>query len=722
MILLIFFLFNYFSIINGFNPISLSSDSPSATHESITRCAFATITSEYIQTQFQINITIPTITNGTCPSSFFIQLKSIFPQIQKQGGNSYSTWINTIDYIIGFNALVDVVEQTDESRHFDSESFIAASQIILARYKTAIDSLNSSDYDNSNEYFGKVTHTLQDFYSHSNWIELNNREPQQDLGINNMTSAQFAAPTVRTCTNCSTGTNAICPSNNCTLAGLTSGYFKLLTDIIHKKPVGKCSHGGTFDATKNNDAIGGINKDTVDSIHGFLHVPAAQTAYLATYKILLQFRSQVLDTLFGKFINILDRKTVSSKILMLVSSSSSKSQQDSSLVYTNILNDIRKTNMFSSIQEMVSSPARDSYYKSHILSIATHKHIGIDILRNSMYRQNSYDYGQDLARITGGLYLYNYNKSQDNINVNQNKQTELINLLYSKDSSSDNILINVDNTCSDLILEFLTNDTISSLTIQLQKWSLVLSPSNILTNTTYYRSYIFSNILPGQWRLIISSLPIKFTFDLRVSCYSKFRCFSRVYVNNDNVIHPGLIEFEGNLIQNQNALLITTCDDNSINITDISVAMADEINGNILGNSFQSIYNSENDRWITNLTNIPSNPFRFKFSFNNQQIQRLSYLLYQPSLIDVEITQVNTTSKQNILINYRIHNYNKKSVKINFIVKNIGTYMTTKDYKLKANATQDDYIDLKSEANQKDMIVLTITTSTGDWNYDVYSL
>ncbi|CAF4295830.1 unnamed protein product, partial [Adineta steineri] len=282
-----------------------------------------------------------------------------------------------------------------------------------------------------------------------------------------------------------------------------------------------------------------------------------------------------------------------------------------------------------------------------------------------------------------------------NININQNKQTELINLLYSKDSSSDNILINVDNTCSDLILEFLTNDTISSVTIQLQKWSLVLSPSNILTNTTYYRSYIFSNILPGQWRLIISSLPIKFIFDLRASCYSKFHCFSRVYVNNDNVIHPGLIEFE---------------------------AMVDEINGNILGNSFQSIYNSENDRWITNLTNIPSNPFRFKFSFNNQQIQRLSYLLYQPSLIDVEITQVNTTSKQNILVNYRLHNYNKKSVTINFIAKNIGTYMTTKDYKLKANATQDDYINLKPEANQKDMIVLTITASTGDWNYDVYSL
>lgn len=149
--------------VNAFNPITipLLGSSSDATHESITRCAFATVTSEYIKTRYQISITIPTITNGICPSSFFSQIKQIFKQIQQQGANKYSDWEDTIDYIVDRNSLVDVLEQTDESRHFDSESFIAASQIILDRYRLAVKALNKSNYENSNEYFGKMCHTLQ---------------------------------------------------------------------------------------------------------------------------------------------------------------------------------------------------------------------------------------------------------------------------------------------------------------------------------------------------------------------------------------------------------------------------------------------------------------------------------------------------------------------------------------------------------------------------------
>jgi hypothetical protein len=89
-----------------------------------------------------------------------------------------------------------------------------------------------------------------DFYSHSNWIELNQRQPQPDLGIQSMTATQFAGPTVRTCNNCATGSTAVCQSNNDITKGLTSGYFILFVDIFKKKPGGKCSHGGSSDATK----------------------------------------------------------------------------------------------------------------------------------------------------------------------------------------------------------------------------------------------------------------------------------------------------------------------------------------------------------------------------------------------------------------------------------------------------------------------------------------
>jgi hypothetical protein len=249
-----------------------------------------------------------------------------------------------------------------------------------------------------------------------------------------------------------------------------------------------------------------------------------------------------------------------------------------------------------------------------------------------------------------------------------------------------------------------------------------ISPSSIITNIDYYRSYLFSNIPSGNWKLIFLS-SVEFTFDLRVSCISEFRCFSRLYVDNDNTVHPGIVELEGNLIKNQNAFLITTCDDNNVTITDMFVAIVDELNGNIIGNSFQSIHDSENDRWITNLTDISSNSFRLKYLINNQQIQRLSHISYQSSLIDVKINQIDTTSKTKTIVKYRLYNYHQKPIKINFIAKNIGTFMKTKTYSLKANENHVDQIEFdqntKASGMTGNMLALTVTASATDWNYDV---
>lgn len=164
--LLIVVFFNYFITINAFNPITIqtSGSSPGASHEDITRCAVATVTAEYIQSHFGVSISIPTITNGICPPSFFSQIKTTFSQITSKGANSYYFWDLTLSYMVARNAIVDVVEQTDTSRHFDSESFIAASQIILDRYQLAINALNALDYEDANEYFGKMMHTLQGIY------------------------------------------------------------------------------------------------------------------------------------------------------------------------------------------------------------------------------------------------------------------------------------------------------------------------------------------------------------------------------------------------------------------------------------------------------------------------------------------------------------------------------------------------------------------------------
>jgi hypothetical protein len=150
------------------------------------------------------------------------------------------------------------------------------------------------------------------------------------------------------------------------------------------------------------------------------------------------------------------------------------------LVYTNILNNIRKANSFSFLRQIVSLPAIDSYYKSHILSIATEKYITIDIFRNSMFRQNFFDFGQDLAKSTGGLYVRFYNKTQADINGNTNEQVESIDFKYSMLTSND-ITITVDITCTSLLLEIVTDDPMASLTIQLQQSNIYIVYILILT-------------------------------------------------------------------------------------------------------------------------------------------------------------------------------------------------------------------------------------------------
>lgn len=85
---------------------------------------------------------------------------------------------------------------------------------------------------------------------------------------------------------------------------LTSGYFIPigLNIFQSKKPKGKCSHGGTFDSTSNDEPTGGINKDNLDASHGHLHYRAAAMAYRATVKVLNQLRTQIGDEKFGFFL------------------------------------------------------------------------------------------------------------------------------------------------------------------------------------------------------------------------------------------------------------------------------------------------------------------------------------------------------------------------------------------------------------------------------------
>jgi von Willebrand factor A domain-containing protein 7 len=194
--------------------------------------------------------------------------------------------------------------------HFDCENF-QGSQKRLIDYKLKVKELmltKKPDVSKARWYLGQALHTLQDFYAHSNWVELGNGAPYGILGVpgNPLTNP---LDTTRTCTDCSRDTCTDCynPSTgltNLTTSAITTGYYG--GDDRAKPNDFKCSHGGkvvflggliTSKDSSSKGAIGsGINKDTKKctiSPHNDKHLAAAGVAKQATTEYLDQIKTLI---------------------------------------------------------------------------------------------------------------------------------------------------------------------------------------------------------------------------------------------------------------------------------------------------------------------------------------------------------------------------------------------------------------------------------------------
>lgn len=158
------------------------------------------------------------------------------------------------------------------------------------------------------ENLGRALHALQDFYSHTNWIEIGNTTFNPNLANFDRTAdllASTAGPNERTCTSCAPFSCAFC-IGNISSARLTSAYFQF-APLIGAKPAGKCSHGGTGDFSTDDDATGGINKDSFDceiAPHSYLHQQATSMAKLHTKQFVRNIKDQVTLKQFKALLGI----------------------------------------------------------------------------------------------------------------------------------------------------------------------------------------------------------------------------------------------------------------------------------------------------------------------------------------------------------------------------------------------------------------------------------
>ena len=252
-----------------------------------------------------------------------------------------SNFENAIEVIQKANANVDLgSEEKLAEAHFDSEQFQAGQNRLIILRDAIVSFIKLENYQKARTETGRMLHTLQDFYSHSNWVENGNTNIYQVLGKHNQRPSPIAEVNRETCTDCpESGTvilgrviegltslfnDVTIPSakkfysctdnlhNSLRRQGiLTSGYYVGSQDsnfqIIHK-PRGKCSHGGFLDPTSDQSAKGGINKDSPHdkwSPHHNHYENAVALAEEATEYIFGEIRRDVNnDNLFAMYLGL----------------------------------------------------------------------------------------------------------------------------------------------------------------------------------------------------------------------------------------------------------------------------------------------------------------------------------------------------------------------------------------------------------------------------------
>ncbi|KAG7224593.1 hypothetical protein INR49_011346 [Caranx melampygus] len=184
------------------------------------------------------------------------------------------------------------------------KKFVDGRKIITEGLQAVKASNKQENYEAAREKLGEILHPLQDFYSHSNWVEMGNNLPNPNLirldtSIGNI--ADISRATCRSCDGDDCRNNIL--EDIIEQRVLTSGYFGVIP-LVSTKPKGKCSHGGAIDQTSKIEPKGGINKDTFDASHGHLHTEAANVAIAATSQLLEDVRGAAGDKPFLQMMGI----------------------------------------------------------------------------------------------------------------------------------------------------------------------------------------------------------------------------------------------------------------------------------------------------------------------------------------------------------------------------------------------------------------------------------
>ncbi|XP_030237572.1 von Willebrand factor A domain-containing protein 7 isoform X2 [Gadus morhua] len=247
-------------------------------------------THQYITERAILNVTMETLAG--------ISRHQRGHDTQEQTGLGRAFW-SAVGEVVKSNAAMDFLSTTrsDPVFHFDSERVDGATAVLRQAWSQTLLSVRATQHQSARRSLGQLFHSLQDFYSHSNWVEMGQRDIYHHLLQPEETAVPVAQEATLTCMECFSAT---CRGNLMPrltqrqphLGLLTTGYFS----DNPSKPEGKCSHGGILDSSRRMGAKGGINKDSTSPLfspHHYLHLEAARLASEATMAVLKDLRDTV---------------------------------------------------------------------------------------------------------------------------------------------------------------------------------------------------------------------------------------------------------------------------------------------------------------------------------------------------------------------------------------------------------------------------------------------
>ncbi|XP_051982691.1 von Willebrand factor A domain-containing protein 7-like [Xyrauchen texanus] len=236
------------------------------------------------------------------------------------GEVSGSRFRTALNQIYMQNSYVDRDMMDSAPHHFNNEAFNEGRNLITQGTAAIKANVHTNNLQTARETLGRVCHTLQDFYSHSNWVELGNKSPYANLIRPDLPIENIADVTIPTCSDCASGK---CPNPLLPVIlnekYLTSGYMGLLSS---DKPQGKCSHGGNTDLSSSQNPRGGINKDERLSYNAHLHNTAANLASEATLDLLEDIRGAIGNKDYLRLMGI----TRSAVLVFVIDTTGSMSQ------------------------------------------------------------------------------------------------------------------------------------------------------------------------------------------------------------------------------------------------------------------------------------------------------------------------------------------------------------------------------------------------------------